>query len=293
MEGRVEMLYRHICDRCARVPDHLRRQWRAMQVERAKREEKRKVVSLGVLTGDLSGVVEGVQAEQQMQMQQQRRASQSPTKRKRGRVEDGAGDVGDGVKRGRVMSESMVALRNVVVAPSAESGSASAAAAAAAAAVHAHQMAERQARHGAAGGGGTQPGMSVLAAAASGFLLDGDDVGNSAGPRVSTRVVDTVTGESVAGVEVRLDGMEAGRGWKKVVGGVTDADGRFEAGGGVAGEELIKGGVYRLTFKVGEWCERVGREALFPVVEVQFKVPEQKDEMGEDDQFHIPLLLSG
>ncbi|KAJ3105890.1 hypothetical protein HDU97_007389 [Phlyctochytrium planicorne] len=44
LEGRVEFLYRHICDKCSKVPIDVRSRWKTIQNERQKRDEKRKAM---------------------------------------------------------------------------------------------------------------------------------------------------------------------------------------------------------------------------------------------------------
>ncbi|KAJ3124795.1 hypothetical protein HK101_006041, partial [Irineochytrium annulatum] len=177
LEGRVEMLYRHICDRCTGVTGEVRRQWKVMQVERGRREEKRKVVSLGVLTNLGVGVVgsRGVGGGY---------TSASPIKQrsKRPKEEDSDDDDDDRSpsptsaapqKRHRALSDPHSVVVNLQRAPY---------------------------RAPASSNAPTNPNhMSLLAAAASGFLLDDPSPSQQqrhpAAGRVSTQVLDTVTGE--------------------------------------------------------------------------------------------------
>jgi len=91
---------------------------------------------------------------------------------------------------------------------------------------------------------------------------------------VSTHVLDTVRGEPVAGIVVKLerDRRELGR-------GITDVDGRL-SDFGVGG---LTAGVYRLVFETGEY---LGEGSFFPEVAVTFRAD------GRRPRYHVPLLLS-
>jgi 5-hydroxyisourate hydrolase len=97
--------------------------------------------------------------------------------------------------------------------------------------------------------------------------------------RISTHVLDTVTGDPARGVYVRLERHDAD-GWPTVAEGRTDDDGRlrFE----VALHDWQAGG-YRLLFYVEPY---LGGEAFFPEITVAFHVHDR------DRDYHVPLLLS-
>ena len=96
---------------------------------------------------------------------------------------------------------------------------------------------------------------------------------------ITTHVLDTSLGKPAAGIRVQLQFEGA------VVGsGVTDADGRVREL--VAAGTRLSEGTYRLTFSVGEYFERSGRDAFYPEISVSFHV-------GADSaHYHVPLLLS-
>jgi 5-hydroxyisourate hydrolase len=97
--------------------------------------------------------------------------------------------------------------------------------------------------------------------------------------RISTHVLDTVTGEPARGVPVRLD-RRHGDAWRTIAAGNTDGDGRLRPR--IPAAEWQPGG-YRLVFEVQPY---LGREAFFPEITVAFHVADT------DRPYHVPLLLS-
>jgi 5-hydroxyisourate hydrolase len=96
---------------------------------------------------------------------------------------------------------------------------------------------------------------------------------------LSTHVLDTAVGRPAQGIRVTLERAD------DVVGsGVTDADGRVR--------DLLKKdvplnqGSYRLTFYVGEYFSKAGRETFFPEIVIDFRIG------GGAEHYHVPLLLS-
>jgi 5-hydroxyisourate hydrolase len=98
-------------------------------------------------------------------------------------------------------------------------------------------------------------------------------------PRISTHVLDTVSGEPARGVPVRLDRRD-GDAWRTIAAGRTDGDGRLRPR--IPAAEWQPGG-YRLVFEVQPY---LGREAFFPEITVAFQVADT------DRHHHVPLLLS-
>lgn len=95
---------------------------------------------------------------------------------------------------------------------------------------------------------------------------------------ITTHVLDTSLGKPAEGIRVKLQFEGA------VVGsGVTDGDGRVREL--VAEKTPLQGGVYRLTFSVGEYFEATGRDAFYPEIVVNFRI-------SGSGNYHVPLLLS-
>jgi 5-hydroxyisourate hydrolase len=101
---------------------------------------------------------------------------------------------------------------------------------------------------------------------------------------ISTHVLDMVQGKPAADVPVRLEKLNASGDWRLLASARTDQDGRC-AQLLPEGEDL-SAGVYRLIFETGGYHAARKIDALYPAVEVTFRVRE-----GES-RFHIPLLLS-
>ncbi|MGH3881252.1 MAG: hydroxyisourate hydrolase [Actinophytocola sp.] len=93
---------------------------------------------------------------------------------------------------------------------------------------------------------------------------------------LSTHVLDTSIGRPAAEVPVRLEARGDG-GWRPVVDGRTDADGR------VTGWGVEAAGVYRLVFGTSDY---LGPDAFYPEVVVAFRIAEPAE------HYHVPLLLS-
>jgi 5-hydroxyisourate hydrolase len=105
----------------------------------------------------------------------------------------------------------------------------------------------------------------------------------SAMKRISTHILDLALGKPASDVPVRIDKLEAS-GWRELLSSRTDGDGRCSQLLPEGGE--LSAGSYRLSFDTASYYDTQKVEALYPVVEVTFRVRE-----GET-QLHIPLLLS-
>ena len=97
--------------------------------------------------------------------------------------------------------------------------------------------------------------------------------------RVSTHILDTVTGDPARDVYVRLERRDAD-GWRLIADGRTDDDGRWQH------QVLLpdwQAGGYRFVFYVDPY---LGGGAFFPEITVAFHVQDP------DRHYHVPLLLS-
>jgi len=102
--------------------------------------------------------------------------------------------------------------------------------------------------------------------------------------RISTHILDLVQGHPASNVPVRLERKEASGDWRLLASALTDNDGRCTEL--LPEAHALTAGLYRLTFDTESYFAAKKLAALYPVVEVTFRVQEQ------ETHFHIPLLLS-
>ncbi len=102
--------------------------------------------------------------------------------------------------------------------------------------------------------------------------------------RITTHVLDAVTGRPAAGIAVKLERRELDRRktgrWAPVAASETDADGRCR--------DLAQdapAGVYRLTFETGAYLKLQGRASIYPEIPITFTC-------SGEGHYHLPLLLS-
>lgn len=94
---------------------------------------------------------------------------------------------------------------------------------------------------------------------------------------ISTHVLDTSLGKPAQGIQVELESGGA------IVGsGTTDDDGRVKD---LAAAASLRAGDYRLTFSVGDYFKRTGRESFYTSITVDFRITDSA-------HYHVPLLLS-
>ena len=99
--------------------------------------------------------------------------------------------------------------------------------------------------------------------------------------RVTTHVLDAVTGRPAEGVAVVLERRGSG-GWEPVADGRTDGDGRV----GRFGPDELDEGTYRVTFAVAAYFAGQRQDAFYPEVVISFTLDDPAA------HYHVPLLLS-
>jgi 5-hydroxyisourate hydrolase len=97
--------------------------------------------------------------------------------------------------------------------------------------------------------------------------------------RISTHILDTISGDPARDVYVRLERHDSD-GWRTIAEGRTDDDGRLRYR--VPLREWQAGG-YRLLFYVEPY---LGNDCFFPEITVAFHVHDP------GRHYHVPLLLS-
>ena len=84
-------------------------------------------------------------------------------------------------------------------------------------------------------------------------------------------------------MQIELD-KQQGESWQHIATGKTDADGRIKSLYPQA--KNMEPGVYKVTFKTGDYFKSQNMNTFFPVIPVIFNVTKQNQKL------HIPLLLS-
>jgi 5-hydroxyisourate hydrolase len=100
---------------------------------------------------------------------------------------------------------------------------------------------------------------------------------------ITTHVLDLKSGLPARAVAVRLEIYRADR-WTSLGDRVTDDDGRVRDF--VAQGARVDSGLYRLTFRTGEYFRAQGTAAFHPEVVVSFEISDPAR------HHHVPLLIS-
>ncbi|MDX6022078.1 hydroxyisourate hydrolase [Scandinavium sp. V105_16] len=100
---------------------------------------------------------------------------------------------------------------------------------------------------------------------------------------LSVHILNQQTGIPSKDVDVTLEKQQP-TGWDKLAQGKTDNDGRIKSL--YPQDQDMQPGVYRVTFKTGEYFKRENLSSFFPEVPVLFTVTKTNEKL------HIPLLLS-
>ena len=100
---------------------------------------------------------------------------------------------------------------------------------------------------------------------------------------ITTHVLDLKSGLPARAVAVRLEIHRADR-WTSLGDRVTDDDGRVRDF--IAQGARVDSGLYRLTFRTGEYFRAQGTAAFHPEVVVSFEISDPAR------HHHVPLLIS-
>jgi 5-hydroxyisourate hydrolase len=101
---------------------------------------------------------------------------------------------------------------------------------------------------------------------------------------ITTHVLDLQSGLPARAVAVRLEIHRAGHGWTSLGDRVTDDDGRVKDF--IPQGARVDAGLYRITFRTGDYFRAQGTAAFHPEVVVSFEVTDPAR------HHHVPLLLS-
>jgi 5-hydroxyisourate hydrolase len=105
--------------------------------------------------------------------------------------------------------------------------------------------------------------------------------------RLSTHVLDTMSGKPAGGVRIELFGLE-GEARRPIAQATTNADGRTDQP--LLAGDAFRAGSYELVFHIGDYFRARGAAlpdpAFLEVVPVRFGIAEP------DGHYHVPLLVS-
>jgi 5-hydroxyisourate hydrolase len=104
---------------------------------------------------------------------------------------------------------------------------------------------------------------------------------------LSTHILDTTRGRPAAGVTVALERRDASGSageYSPAGSGTTNDDGRVASL--LAPGAALEAGVYRLTFLLAPYFDRLGVEAFYPEASIVFEV------RRPTEHHHVPLLLN-
>lgn len=106
--------------------------------------------------------------------------------------------------------------------------------------------------------------------------------------RLSTHVLDIVTGKPASGVAIELLRLQADGSWQRVATAQTNNDGRTDQP--LMSGDSYRTGTYLLNFGIGEYFRRGGdvqaSPAFLDIVPLRFTIAE------DDGHYHVPLLAS-
>ena len=105
--------------------------------------------------------------------------------------------------------------------------------------------------------------------------------------RLTTHVLDTMTGGPAAGLRIELHRLEAG-GRTSLRNVLTNADGRSD-GPLLEGEAFVPG-IYELVFHVGDYFKELG--LVLPEPAFLGEVPVRFGIAAAGQHYHVPLLVS-
>ena len=100
---------------------------------------------------------------------------------------------------------------------------------------------------------------------------------------LSVHVLNLENGLPSANVKVTLEAQQNDK-WTEINSAATDDQGRINDL--YPKDTSLKKGVYKVTFKTGDWFRQKNQRSFFPEVPVVFVID------GSLDHYHIPLLIS-
>jgi 5-hydroxyisourate hydrolase len=100
---------------------------------------------------------------------------------------------------------------------------------------------------------------------------------------LSVHVLNLENGLPSANVKVVLEAQQNNQ-WTEISSGTTDEQGRISDL--YPKDSALQKGIYKVTFKTGDWFRQKNQRSFFPEVPVVFVID------GSLEHYHIPLLIS-
>jgi 5-hydroxyisourate hydrolase len=100
---------------------------------------------------------------------------------------------------------------------------------------------------------------------------------------LSVHVLNLENGLPSANVKVVLEAQQNNQ-WTEISSGTTDEQGRISDL--YPKDSTLQKGIYKVTFKTGDWFRQKNQRSFFPEVPVVFVID------GSLEHYHIPLLIS-
>ncbi|WP_445116141.1 hydroxyisourate hydrolase [Acinetobacter sp. WZC-1] len=100
---------------------------------------------------------------------------------------------------------------------------------------------------------------------------------------LSVDVISLETGQPSANVKVTLEAQQNNK-WVEISTGTTNDSGQINAL--YPENKSLQKGIYKVTFKTGDWYKAKNQRSFFPEIPVVFVID------GSQEHYHIPLLVS-
>jgi len=101
--------------------------------------------------------------------------------------------------------------------------------------------------------------------------------------QITSHILDTSRGRPAQGVLIQLT-QQQDDSWVMLGSAKTNEDGRVSDF--VGSDKVLAAGVYKLTFSLSDYYERLNIKSFYPYAEIAFIID------GDGQHYHVPLLLN-
>ena len=101
--------------------------------------------------------------------------------------------------------------------------------------------------------------------------------------QITSHILDTSLGKPAQGVAITLLQKQDEQ-WASLGTAATNNDGRV--GDFTGSITALSEGIYKLSFNLNDYYEKLGTDTFYPYAEVVFKIA------GDGQHYHVPLLLN-